>query len=212
MGYTKEYLMWLIEKYGEEGEDHDSMIERLGEDVVPFGRMREFTRDVLADAVARSRDRPPRWDAFISYAGEHRDTVAAPLAAQLDALGLGVWFDKNEYPDGEWNGILYRFIHEGVACSRAGVVVVSPEYVVKEWTQEEYYGLRLKGTSTLFFVLHGAPLEALDDAVAVERRKSPGGVASIGVAPLDVIARQIADFASNLRRSPPRARRGRPRQ
>jgi hypothetical protein len=198
MGYTKEYLMWLLEKYGEDGEDLDELLERLGDDSASFGRMPEFARDVLADAVERSRDQGPRWDAFMSYAGKHKDMVATPLTKQRRDLGLKIWFDNDEYPHGdEQNGILYRFIHEGIALSRIGVVVVSPEYVAKEWTTQEYCGLRLKGVSTLFLVLHNADsktLSALDPELAAGLREASAGVASTAKNSTKEIAQQIADF------------------
>src|SRR5262249_31965799 len=126
-----------------------------------FERMREFTRDRITEVVERDRDKPPRWDAFISYAGEHQD-LAIPLAQELRKLGLKIWFDHDEYPKSDkWPGILYRFIHEGVALARVGIVIVSPEYVKKDWTTEEYHGLRLKGALRLFFVLHNCDFEIL---------------------------------------------------
>src|SRR5262249_37061613 len=107
MGYTKEYLEWALEKFGEEDEELDEFLERF--DGGSFERMREFTRDRITEVVERDRDKPPRWDAFISYAGEHQD-LAIPLAQELRKLGLKIWFDHDEYPKSDkWPGILYRF-------------------------------------------------------------------------------------------------------
>ena len=138
--------------------------------------MREFSRDTLVETIRRFRHRPPKWDVFLSYASEDRETVVRPLYQNLCKLGLEVWFDISEYSRDEgWPGILYRFIHEGVACSRVGVVVLSPEYVhkCKIWTTDEYFGLRVKGGSTLFYILHSAEpqlISALDDELSARIR------------------------------------------
>jgi hypothetical protein len=78
------------------------------------------------------------WDVFISYASEDRDTVARPLAEALEAKGLKVWFDKFVLTVGD---NLRRSIDEGLAASRYGIVILSPNFFKKEWPQRELDGL-----------------------------------------------------------------------
>ncbi len=203
MSGTKEYVDWLLDKYGEDGgEDLSAILGRLGEKNSGFPRSKEFMRDVLAATIERYRDQPPEWDAFVSFAGEHRDAVAVPLTARLRELGLKVWLDADEYPgEGQTRGILRRYIDGGIARSRIGVVIISPEYEAKEWTALEYFGLQLKGTARLFFVLHdasSAALKAPDSELAQVVEAARGRVASTWKNSLKEIARQVADFVKEV--------------
>jgi TIR domain len=200
MSYTKEYLEWLIHKYGSDDEDLNDLLERMGEKTKSFSRAKEFAWDVLAEAVERARryNQPPKWDAFMSYAGEDKDMVVTPLMKYLHDLGLKIWFDNERYPDSdEKKGLLYRYIHEGIVRSRVGIVVVSPEYVVKEWTTQEYFGLQLKGRSKLFLVLHNVTsntLNDLDAELAKGIKEVGAGVASTAKNSIKEIAQQITGF------------------
>jgi hypothetical protein len=78
------------------------------------------------------------WDVFISHASEDKDMVARPLARQLEAFGLRVWFDETQLRVGD---SLRAKIDEGLAQSRFGVVIVSPAFFNKPWTQTELNGL-----------------------------------------------------------------------
>src|ERR1035437_8660243 len=42
-----------------------------------------------------------RWDLFVSYASEDRDSVAAPLVDHLHRAGLRLWFDNEELRIGD---------------------------------------------------------------------------------------------------------------
>lgn len=175
MGYTKQYLEWL-EQCRDEGKNVYELAKKLNVNINSFGLMREFSRDTLVETIKRFRHQPPRWDVFLSHASEDKENVVRPLYNELCNLGFKVWFDISEYSGGEgWPGILYRFIHEGVACSRVGVIVLSPKYVQesKIWTTDEYFGLRLKGGSTLFYILHDAEpqlISQLDDELSARIR------------------------------------------
>ncbi len=61
-----------------------------------------------------------------------------PLAQALEDRDLRVWFDEFELRIG---GNLRRKIDAGLANSRFGVVVLSPEFFDKEWPQYELDGL-----------------------------------------------------------------------
>ncbi len=85
-----------------------------------------------------------RWDVFISHASEDKPLVVEPLAKELhDVHGLEVWYDKWTLRLGD---SLRRKIDEGLASSRYGVVVLSPDFFSKEWPQCELDGLFAKET------------------------------------------------------------------
>ena len=57
----------------------------------------------------------PEYDVFISHASEDKDDVVRPLAAELAAAGLSVWYDEYELRVGD---SLRRKIDKGIAHSR----------------------------------------------------------------------------------------------
>ena len=79
-----------------------------------------------------------RWDVFISHAWEDKESFARPLAKALEAKGLRVWFDEFTLRVGDK---LRRSIDHGLANSRYGVVILSPHFFRKKWSQIELDGL-----------------------------------------------------------------------
>ena len=69
---------------------------------------------------------------------EDKDAVARPLARELQNRGVRVWIDEGEILLGD---SLRRKIDEGLASSRFGLVVLSPSFFDKRWTQWELDGL-----------------------------------------------------------------------
>jgi hypothetical protein len=88
-----------------------------------------------APPVAPSRK---DYDVFICHASEDKDDVARPLAEALKAAGLDVWFDEFELRIGS---SLRRNIDMGLANSRFGVVILSPAFFDKGWSNYELDGL-----------------------------------------------------------------------
>lgn len=74
------------------------------------------------------------YDVFISHASEDKDAVVRPLAARLEELGVKVWLDEYQLKLGD---SLRRSIERGLRQSKFGVVVVSQNFIKKEWTQRE---------------------------------------------------------------------------
>lgn len=79
-----------------------------------------------------------QYDAFISHASEDKDSIARPLFRFLSELGVKVWFDETKLEIGD---SLRRSIDSGLVKSRFGIVVISPHFLAKEWTQYELDGL-----------------------------------------------------------------------
>lgn len=73
-------------------------------------------------------------DVFLSHASEDKDEIARPLKDALEALGLTVWFDEIKIKVGQ---SIRREIESGIANCRFGVVVLSPHFLSKQWTQAE---------------------------------------------------------------------------
>lgn len=145
-------------------------------------------------------------DCFISHASEDKDAVARPLAEALTSAGCSVWFDEYELVLGD---SLRARIDEGLAASRFGVVILSPQFFEKGWPQSELDALAAKemvgGEQLILPIWHGvdekflarksplltgrigAPSHPIDKAVAqivraIERRKGQGATAAAIVA------------------------------
>jgi len=79
-----------------------------------------------------------KYDVFISHASEDKDELVRPLAAALVDEGLQVWYDEFELKIGD---SLRRKIDKGLANSRVGLVVLSPAFIDKGWTNYELDGI-----------------------------------------------------------------------
>ncbi len=81
------------------------------------------------------------YDVFISHASEDKEGFVRPLAHALRDHGLAVWYDEFALSVGD---SLRRKIDQGIANSRFGVVVISPKFIVKGWTNQELDGLMVR--------------------------------------------------------------------
>jgi hypothetical protein len=79
-----------------------------------------------------------QWDVFLSYASEDTNSIARPIAEGLRHHGLRVWFDQFELHVGD---SLTKAINNGLANSLYGVVILSPAFFGKKWTQNELAAL-----------------------------------------------------------------------
>jgi hypothetical protein len=80
-------------------------------------------------------------DVFLSHASEDKDAIARPLYQALIEAGLTVWFDEAALRLGDG---LRRKIDEGLARCNYGVVIISPNFLNKEWPQRELDGLAVR--------------------------------------------------------------------
>lgn len=74
------------------------------------------------------------WDIFISHASEDKDSVARPLSELLENAGLKVWLDEAQISLGD---SLRKKLDEGLIYSKYGLVILSPSFIKKDWTQRE---------------------------------------------------------------------------
>lgn len=85
-----------------------------------------------------------RYDIFISHASEDKDKIVRPLANALIAEGLSVWYDEFSLKIGD---SLRRKIDQGLSKSKVGLVVLSPSFISKGWTNYELDGIITKAVS-----------------------------------------------------------------
>lgn len=78
------------------------------------------------------------YDVFISHASEDKDAFVRPLAERLREAHIEVWYDEFSLNVGD---SLRRSIDRGLAQARFGIVVLSPHFFAKQWSQWELDGL-----------------------------------------------------------------------
>jgi hypothetical protein len=84
------------------------------------------------------------YDVFISHASEDKDAIVRSLAGALEEKGLAVWYDEFTLRIGD---SLRRKIDSGLARSRVGLVVISPDFIRKGWTNYELDGIVTRAVS-----------------------------------------------------------------
>ena len=117
---------------------------RAGVRVLP-GPLPEIREAPLSSVPSLVRDTPPgvakgeeAYDVFISHASEDKDAIVRSLANALTAKGLKVWYDEFSLRIGD---SLRQKIDRGLASSRVGLVVLSPSFIAKGWTNYELDGI-----------------------------------------------------------------------
>lgn len=104
------------------------------------------------------------WDLFISHASEDKVDIARPLAEALKDKGLKVWYDEYELRIGD---SLRRSIDKGLRESRYVVLILSPIFFEKKWTQLELDGMLSQesaGKERVLPVLHDLDFEKVKES------------------------------------------------
>lgn len=74
------------------------------------------------------------FDVFVSHANDNKQSFVDSLSAGLNRLGIKVWYDSSIL---DWGDDWKAKIKEGLAKSRFGIVVLSPQFIGREWTTKE---------------------------------------------------------------------------
>lgn len=123
--------------------EKNSLLQKLAEkiDQAPNDLLWEFipkNQKVRKENASEAGNSENEWDLFICHASEDKENFVRPLASKLISLGLNVWYDELSLTMGD---SLRRSIDRGLAHSRYGIVVISPNFLRKEWPQKELDGL-----------------------------------------------------------------------
>lgn len=138
--------------------------------VVP-GALPEIQERPLSEVPSLVRDNvsPPTetggetHDVFISHASEDKDGFVRPLANALINEGLNVWYDEMTLRIGD---SLRQKIDKGLANSRVGLVVLSPSFISKGWTNYELDGIvtrTVSGEQVLLPIWHNITKQQVVD-------------------------------------------------
>ncbi len=160
----------------------------------PIREQRQRLQDIadnLAEAAPEVAVDEREFDVFISHASEDKDDVVRPLAQELRGRGLDVWYDEFELRIGD---SLRRKIDSGIARSRFGIVVLSPQFFAKGWPQYELDGLvtmAVSGSQVLLPLWHGV---SKDEVV----RHSPSLADKVALRTADYTISEIASEITSV--------------
>lgn len=122
---------------------------------------------------------------FISHATEDKETFVKPLAHKLNKLGCKIWYDEFELKIGD---SLSQSIDNGLAISKFGIVVLSPNFFQKKWPARELAGLvakEVQGEKVILPIWHQIEKDeiikyspTLADKIAIKSEKGIDFIAS----------------------------------
>jgi len=118
-------------------------------------------RSVVRTAPAPQEAGKTGWDAFVCHASEDKDDFVRPLVEALVRRELRVWYDEFTLSVGDR---LRQSIDRGLAASTYGIVVISPNFLAKNWPQWELDGLvtrEVGGRKVILPVWHNIDAEAV---------------------------------------------------
>lgn len=141
-------------------------------------------------------DKGATYDVFISHASEDKDMIVRSLATVLSGHGLKVWYDEFTLRIGD---SLRQKIDRGLATSRVGLVVLSPDFIAKGWTNYELDGIvtrTLSGEQILLPIWHNITKQQVVDFSPSLADKLGRSTATHTV---DEIAQEIADLIQSRR-------------
>lgn len=117
----------------------------------------EALADRIQHAIPARDDR--EWDTFLSYARIDGAELGEQLRDHLEALGVSCWFDEIAIVPGQSQSLQ---MDRGLQRARAGVVLLTPAYLVgRFWTERELGALLHK--ETLIPVLHGVTFDQVKE-------------------------------------------------
>ncbi len=85
-----------------------------------------------------NNEQQKQYDFFISHASEDKEDIVRNLAEALRESGFQVWYDEFELKIGD---SLRKKIDFGLINSKFGIVIISPSFVRKNWTEYELNGM-----------------------------------------------------------------------
>jgi hypothetical protein len=86
-----------------------------------------------------------QYDVFISHANDNKEEFVNGLTTALSKLDISIWYDANIL---DWGDNWKLQIANGLKKCRFGIVVISPEFLGREWTEKELNDLLQRQNET----------------------------------------------------------------
>lgn len=154
----------------------------------PLSEVPSLVRDNIPPSIEQGGE---THDVFISHASEDKDDFVRPLANALIAEGLNVWYDEMTLRIGD---SLRQKIDKGLANSKVGLVVLSPAFIKKGWTNYELDGIvtrTVSGEQVLLPIWHEITKQQVVDFSASIADKVARSTATHTI---EEIAKEIAEL------------------
>lgn len=103
------------------------------------------------------------YDVFVSHASEDKESFVNEFCENLMELDIKVWYDSMSI---KWGDSLRSKIDDGLRNSKFGIVVISPAFINKGWTQYELDGLfqlEMTGGKTILPIWHNIAKKEVQD-------------------------------------------------
>jgi len=113
------------------------------------------------------------YDSFLSYAGEDTQ-MATELAGALKSRGFRIWYAPIDLSIGD---NLLDSIEQGMVNSNSGILLISPAYLSKRWTNYEMDALirqHIEGKKDIFPFLHN-----IEKSDVEQRHTGLGGIVAL---------------------------------
>ncbi len=103
-------------------------------------------------------------DVFLSHASANKSEFVDALYAELTRLDIDIWYDS-QTNSLDWGDSLKQNITRGLETCRFGIVVLSPEFFGREWTERELTELLTRqnesGEKVVLPLLYRVPVEEM---------------------------------------------------
>ena len=138
-GSQSDEVRWFCESaFPAPGAENGMLAETLGMLQKEFTKM----RNQFMPKETKEADREYRiavgsrysYDVFVSHANANKGEFVNALKAALQRLNINIWYDANKI---DWGDNWKLQIKNGLDKCRFGIVVISPEFLGREWTDKE---------------------------------------------------------------------------
>lgn len=89
---------------------------------------------IKAISYVLSKIKHYEYDVFISHAHANKNEFVDSFTKGLSKLGISIWYDTMSI---DWGDSQKKQIYNGLQKCRFGIVVISPEFLGREWTEKE---------------------------------------------------------------------------
>lgn len=152
-------------------DEKNALAETLGMLQREFTKMRNRFMPKEENRSSRTShlQRVPKYayDVFVSHAHANKASFVDSLEAGLrELLKINVWYDTNEI---DWGDSLKSQIANGLKQCRFGIVVISPEFLGREWTEKELNELlqrqNERGQKTVLPLLYNLTVDDMKNVI-----------------------------------------------
>lgn len=149
-----------------------------------------ITLTPVRESIVKQPKAPDRYDLFLCHAWDDRKGIAKVLCDKLENLGVSVWFSEKDLSLGI---NMLREIDKGLAKSRAGIVLVTPDFlkrIEKEGIADKELSALL-AKDRLIPIVHNTTYDALRDVSPLLGSRSGLDTGEDGI---DEIAAKLAEL------------------